>query len=198
MMSRLFVLILFLLGAPAWASVRVGQVTLDPANEIRADLLARAVDVWQAHPHARRDELVVVDFAKPSTQERFYIVDTKTGAVEAFRTAHGKGSDAGDGRSAVNFSNEPNSEASSLGTYLTAARYSGKHGVSLMLDGLDPTNSNARARAVVLHSAPYMSSDFIAAHGRPGRSWGCFVVDPNAIDHVVARLENGALIFASR
>jgi hypothetical protein len=43
-----------------------------------------------------------------------------------------------------------------------------------------------------------MSSGFIAAHGRPGRSWGCIVVDPARIGAVVDRLEGGALIYAGR
>jgi len=188
----------FAFAAPAHAAVQVGAVLVDRDNLIRPDLLTHALEAWRAHPEARRDTLAIVDFAKPSPQPRFYIVDLTSGAVEAYRTAHGKGSDTGVGNVAAKFSNQPNSEASSLGAYLAGDRYLGKHGVSLALDGLDATNSNARARAVVLHSAAYMTDDFVAAHARPGRSWGCFVVDPHAVNHVVDRLQRGALIYAGR
>lgn len=182
---------------PAHA-VAVDGVTLDPTGRIRPAILEQAIAVWRATPQARRNVLVIADFARPSTEPRFAIVDLKTGAVEAMRTAHGKGSDPGHDGIAETFSDTEGSNASSLGAYLTGARYFGQHGLSLKLKGLDATNRAAEARAIVLHSAPYMTDAFVAAHGRPGRSWGCFVVDPARIDAVVARLEGGALIYAGR
>lgn len=182
--------------APADARVERGAVLLDPTDQIRPELLTRALAALAAHPGARRDVIAIVDFAKPSRQARLFVVDLNSGAVEAYRAAHGRGSDSGQGERAERFSNAADSKASSLGAYVTAYRYLGKHGLSLALDGLDASNSNARARAIVLHSAPYMDDEFLAAHGRPGRSWGCFVVDPKVIDHVVARLERGALLYA--
>lgn len=46
---------------------------------------------------------------------------------------------------------------SSLGIYRCAETYEGKHGYSMRLDGLEPTNSLARERAIVIHSADYVS-----------------------------------------
>lgn len=196
-MVRWFIALLMLaFAASAHASVAVGGVVLDPQNQIRPALLSEALSSWKAHPDARRDVIAMVDFTKASTEPRFYIVDLKTGAVEAYRTAHGMGSDRDHSGMARSFSNIANSNASSLGAYRALDIYTGKHGHSLALDGLDSTNSNARVRAIVLHSAPYMSAQFIAAHLQPGRSWGCFVVDPTEIDHVIARLRKGALIYA--
>jgi len=198
-MFRYLFVALFVIAAPAaHASAPFGAVTLDPQGEIRPALLAQALTALRSHPEARRDRMAVVDFDKPSTQPRFFVVDLKSGAVEAFLTAHGRGSDSGDGREATRFSNEANSNASSLGAFLTAQTYVGKHGESLALDGLDASNANARARAIVLHAADYMDAEFIAAHGRPGRSLGCFAFDPGAIMHVIGELANGALIYAAR
>ena len=55
------------------------------------------------------------------------------------------------------FSNREGSFSSSLGIYRTLDVYNGHHGRSLHLEGLEPTNSNALARALVLHTADYVS-----------------------------------------
>lgn len=194
-------ILLFAVALLATAQARpatLDGVKLDPTGQIRPAILEQAVTVWRATPQARRDILVVADFARPSTEPRFAIVDLKTGMVDAMLTAHGKGSDPGHDGVAEVFSDATGSNASSTGAYLTSARYFGQHGLSLKLRGLDPTNRSAEARAIVLHSAPYMTDAFVAAHGKPGRSWGCFVVDPARVRAVVDRLEGGALIYAGR
>ena len=61
------------------------------------------------------------------------------------------------------------SKMTSLGTYVTAETYYGKHGLSLRLDGLDKENSRARERAIVIHGADYVTPD----RTKMGRSWGC-------------------------
>lgn len=189
-------------GAPvsnaAALGLSVGGVLVDPGEAVRRDLLRQAVEAWAARPEARRDRLVVVDFSRPSHAPRFHVVDMRSGAVTSYLTAHGKGSDPDHDGFAEQFSNTPNSLASSLGAYLTAARYHGQHGLSLRLRGLDETNAQAEARAIVLHAAAYMSAEFRARHGRPGRSFGCFVVEPDLIEQVVSDLEGGVLIYAAK
>jgi len=190
------------LTSPAWASPKSGLeangVEVDPGARVRPALLSQALAAWAAHPEARRDRIAVADLAADSATPRLFLIDLKTGAVDAYRTAHGKGSDPAHGGMAVSFSNTPGSNATSLGVYVTGARYNGAHGLSLYLDGKDATNSNARARAIVLHSAQYMTAEFIARFGRPGRSFGCFVVAPHEIAHVVQWLEGGVLLYAGR
>ena len=185
--------------ANANASVVLNGVVVDPKNVVRAPLLTQALQAWNATPEARRERLAIVDFALPSTTRRFHIVDLRTGDVESYLTAHGRGSDPGHDAIAERFSNTSGSNASSLGAYLSLSRYMGVHGLSLRLKGLDAAqNSNAELRAIVLHSAPYMDADWRRTHGRPGRSFGCFVVETPLIEHMVTRLENGVLIFAGR
>ena len=174
----------------------VDGVVIDSAARVRPQLLSQALAAWRAHPQARRDRIAVADFAKASSAPRLYFVDLKTGDVEAVRTAHGKGSDPAHKGVATSFSNVAGSNATSLGTYLTGARYFGAHGLSLYLDGLDATNSNARARAIVLHAARYMTPAFIATNGVPGRSLGCFVVAPEEVSRAVTWLEGGVLLYA--
>ena len=73
--------------------------------------------------------------------------------------SHGHGSEGkrDDGYAEV-FSNVPGSNASSLGLYRTAETYRSDvyPGLAMRLDGLSPTNSNARSRFIVIHEARYM------------------------------------------
>lgn len=187
------------LATPAQAAVVLNGVVVDPQGVVRSDLLTQALQAWNAHAEARRDRIAVVDFSRPSASARFYVVDLRTGAVSAYLTAHGRGSDPAHSGVPSTFSNDPGSNASSLGPYIALRRYMGVHGLSLRLRGLDPQrNSRAEERAVVLHSAPYMDADWRRAHGKPGRSFGCFVVETRLIAEVVDRLEDGVLIYAGR
>lgn len=197
-MRFLFLAFALALSAPAHAATQVNGVWVDSAGMIRAELLSAALKVWDKTPDASRDTLVVVDFAMRSTEKRLFIVDLKTGAVEALLTAHGRGSDTDHDGRAESFSATKGSLATMLGAYLTTQRYFGQHGLSLKLRGLDAQTANAEERLIVLHSADYMRADYIARHGKPGRSWGCFVVEPRLIEDVVARLEGGVVIFAGR
>jgi hypothetical protein len=94
------------------------------------------------------------------------------------------------------FSNTPSSNSSSLGIYKALDEYVGNHGRSMRLEGLEPTNSNAFSRAVVLHKANYATENFIRETGRLGRSEGCFAVDPAVSDTLINELKNGAYIIA--
>ena len=116
--------------------------------------------------------LTVADFDQPSTQKRFWVIDIDARKL-LFNSlvAHGKnsGNDLAEA-----FSNVPESEMSSLGFYVTQGTYTGKHGLSLKIEGMDKNfNSNASKRCVVVHGADYVSEDFIRQHGRLGRSQGC-------------------------
>jgi hypothetical protein len=142
-----------------------------------------------------RGVVAVIDYARPSTEPRLAIVDLRTDAVLLeTRVSHGRNS--GDDR-AVSFSNVEGSNQSSIGVFRTADVYSGKHGRSLHLEGLEPGwNDNARSRAIVLHRADYATDSFVEKWGRLGRSHGCPAVDPAVADTVIDTLAAGTLIVA--
>ena len=96
------------------------------------------------------------------------------------------------------FSNAPGSYATSQGAYLTSDTYEGKHGQSMRLAGLDPQNSNAAPRAIVVHAAWYVGPDIVSAHGKLGRSQGCLALAASDLPHVLNRLGSGRLIFAGK
>lgn len=137
----------------------------------------------------------IVNFNLHSNKPRMFIFDVTTSSSKAYLCAHGKGSEGrrDDGYANV-FSNEDGSNCSSLGIYRCAETYYGDHGLSLRLDGLETTNSNARHRAIVIHGANYVSADYIEKHGRLGRSLGCPAVENDVAKDVVTALANGSLL----
>ena len=104
--------------------------------------------------------LTIVDFSLSSTQERMWVIDMKNQKVLLKSlVAHGRNSGL---EYAKDFSNTNESFKSSLGFYITGETYTGKHGLSLRLDGMEyGINDNARNRAVVVHGADYVSKSFI-------------------------------------
>jgi L,D-transpeptidase catalytic domain len=147
--------------------------------------------------------MVVVDFTKPSSQPRLYAVNmiTAIGIDQPIGVAHGIGSDPDDDGVADRFGNQPDSLMSSLGAARGAELYSGINGLSLRLDGLDPSNNLMRARDIVAHSyAPdrrrYFNASLVSVRGRPGSSEGCFVVQPEYRDWLFSVLGNGGFLYA--
>lgn len=139
------------------------------------------------------DWIAIIDFTKPSDVRRLYIMNVKTGQFTAHHVAHGKGSGV---RFATKFSNINNSKMSSLGLYLGGSIYSGGHGASLNLHGLDPSNNKSAERDVVMHAANYVSDKFLKQTGRLGRSWGCPVVSTSLMKRMNADFSNGGVIYA--
>ncbi len=143
----------------------------------------------------RNEEIVtIIDFSKPSTEKRLIILDLKQQKIlHHTYVAHGK--NTGQNR-AVKFSNRQGSNQSSLGLYQTAESYFGKHGYSLRLDGLEKGfNDKARSRAVVLHSAAYVSEDFIKKYGRLGRSFGCPAVPLENSKEIIDLIKGGSCLY---
>lgn len=137
--------------------------------------------------------VTVVDYSVPSDRRRLAVADVRTGKVLVYTyVAHGRGSGL---RYATRFSNEPGTDASSLGVFLTGEAYYGKHGYSLRLDGLDPRfNGAAYRRDIVIHSAWYVGKAFAEDHGRMGRSWGCFALSPRVESAVVRLIRGGTVL----
>lgn len=114
--------------------------------------------------------MAIVDFTAPSSDPRLHFLDVVSGKASRLLVAHGSGFDPGHTGFLERFSNAFGSNASSEGAFLTADYYTGKHGRSQRLVGLDPTNNNALSRAIVIHSAWYANDDMIPSHGKLGRS----------------------------
>ena len=145
-----------------------------------------------------RDRLAIVDFSVPSSQPRMQVLDVASGRTTQFLVAHGSGSDPAHTGYLQRFSNEPNSNASSQGAFVTTDYYYGKHGRSQRLIGLDPTNNNALERAIVVHGAWYANPNMIPAHGKLGRSQGCFAVGEAELAQLFDLLGSGRMIYSAK
>jgi hypothetical protein len=175
---------------------------VDPDRQVPDDLLKTALLYFNFNEAriANRSVLSVVDFSQHSSVARWYFIDMKTGKVTARHTSHGIGSDPSSKKYphgtgyARKFSNTPNSNMSSIGFFLASDTYNGDHGLSVHLEGLSTTNSNARERAIVVHRADYV----IEENKLQGRSDGCFAIAPSEHDAVVSLIAGGSLLYADR
>jgi hypothetical protein len=184
------------------AGLAAGEASaaLPTAGGLRPELLQRALQSFNAHRGRipQRDLIAIADFAQASRLPRFHLVSTVTGRTTSLLVSHGRGSDPAHTGFLSRFSNRDGSLASSAGAYVTGDTYYGKHGRSRRLIGLDPTNSNAETRGIVMHSAWYVSPQVAANTGKIGRSEGCFAVSEQDLDQVMARLGSGRMIFADK
>jgi len=178
--------------AAASAAPSLAMAANRPADIARAGLQRHASRI------SARDVVGVADFSAPSRSARFWLVDMASGRSTAHLVAHGRGSDPEHSGWVERFSNEPGSLASSAGAYLTGEYYTGKHGASQRLHGLEPGNSNAEERAIVIHGAWYVSPDMVRDHGKLGRSEGCFAFSDPSLEEVLARLGPGRLLYAGK
>lgn len=165
---------------------------------IDPQLFARAKAALERHQIYARDSIGIVDFSKPSSEPRFYLVDLASGNVESHLVCHGRGSDPGHSGYLERFSNNFGSYATSNGTYTTGDYYQGKYGLSLRVNGLDASNSNADARAIVIHNAWYAEPEMIQLHGQLGRSEGCFAMPKTSQYEVMRKLAGGRMIYADK
>lgn len=142
----------------------------------------------------QKDILTLVDYSLSSNENRLWVIDLKNNSI-LFQSLVSHGRNSGN-EFAAKFSDKPESYQSSLGFYVTGETYYGKHGYSLRLDGLDKgINSNARARAIVVHGADYVSEKFAKQNGRLGRSLGCLALSQDLTKEVIDTIKDKSCLF---
>jgi hypothetical protein len=197
--SRLLTILLAaLLAAPV-----AGASGLAAGERPRPAVLAQALRAFERVEAAGRVKnrlLTVIDYALPSSRRRLWVLEPRSLTVLFHEfVAHGKGSAPESApERAVRFGNQAGSFRSSLGTFLTGEAYTGEHGYSLRLEGLDPgVNDRAYERAIVIHPADYVTEAFrLKSGGRLGRSWGCPALDPAVAPEIIDRIQDGSVLFA--
>lgn len=162
------------------------------------DLLQTALSGYELlnkeHSIDRPEVLTIIDFSLPSHQERLWVLDLVEAKV-LYHCLVSHGRNSGD-IMAEKFSNKPGSYISSPGFYTTGETYFGKHGFSLKLDGIEyGINDKARERAIVVHGADYVSSEFIEKNGRLGRSLGCPAVPVELSREIIETIKDGTCLF---
>jgi hypothetical protein len=154
-----------------------------------------------AHPEqVRKPYLYFVDYGLDSRTPRGYVFDMRALKLVdgPFTVAHGRGSSVARDGVPTRFTNIRDSATSSLGLYLAQETYafSGTSGgqryrsTGLRLHGLsDRFNGAARARGIVVHGAPYVTSQ------HAGRSEGCPAMEESRAQELIPRISNGGLVF---
>lgn len=149
-----------------------------------------------------RKVLTLVDYSRPITEKRLHLIDLASGTVEHFHVAHARKSDPGLTGVPEYFSNVFNSEKTALGYFRTANAYDGSLGRSLVLKGLDRSNSRTEIRKIVVHGwfvGPQYASHYGTEKcplqgGCP--TMGCFGVPYSEAGPLIEKIKDGSLIFA--
>lgn len=140
------------------------------------------------------DQITIIDYSLPSDRKRLFLINLKAEKLIMHTyVAHGQGSG---GYFARKFSNRPNSYQSSLGFFRTSGTYQGKHGYTMKLVGLEKgINDLVDDRAIVLHSASYVSERYIRSRGMLGRSQGCPAVPEYCHRQLIDLIKGGQCFF---
>ncbi len=200
MRTCLFLAIAFLSSPPATA-VELRAI-LDQTINLRSEVLELALEAYEQAEEGgfvRREVLTIIDYEVSSYQKRLWVIDMESGQLlHEEWVAHGMGKPRGSGgtmEEALSFANDKGTLKSSLGLFITAETYYGRHGYSLKLDGLEEgVNDKARERLIVLHGAQYVSEDR-ADDRLVGRSWGCPAVRPGISKILIDAIKDGSVLW---
>lgn len=165
-----------------------------PAYDLFLRGLAGFQELKKSNRLSDKEIITLIDFRKSANEKRLWVIDLKEKKV-LFHSLVAHGRNSGD-VFASKFSNQHESNQSSLGFYITGSTYIGKHGISLKLHGVEKgINDQAEARAVVMHGAEYVSEAYIKRVGRLGRSFGCPAVPMAIHKEMVTELAGGTCLF---
>ncbi len=158
------------------------------------DAFEQAYNGFKLIEGKQKELLTLIDFTKPSTEKRFFVLDLENREV-LYHTYVSHGRNSGENY-AASFSNRSGSYQSSLGFYLTEHTYQGKNGYSLVLEGLEKDiNDRAKERAIVVHGAPYANPSTIRANGRLGRSLGCPALPQDVSKPIIDTIKHGSVLY---
>lgn len=170
---------------------------IDTENRIPAEAKKKALAYFELYKDRipNKEYISVFDASQISAKPRLFLIHLPTGRIDSYLVAHGRGSDSNHDGYAERFSNTPNSNATSLGFYMTNNTYYGENGYSLRLKGLEASNSNAYARAIVIHGADYVNPKMIETHNKIGRSLGCPAVEPKHAKSLINKIRAGSILY---
>ncbi|WP_223709445.1 murein L,D-transpeptidase catalytic domain-containing protein [Flavobacterium potami] len=136
-----------------------------------------------------QSKFILIDLGVHSGYKRFFVYDFKKKAVsKSYMVSHGCGDNQWgrtSSKAKPQISNEFDSHCSSLGKYVILDRGVSKWGIKVnyVLQGKDKTNSNARSRAIVLHSWDAISENEVFPEGTP-EGWGCPAVSNESMREI--------------
>jgi len=155
------------------------KITEDEAfSADRLQSIAREAKAWCQHHKMDTGICLLADMRLHSGKKRLLVWDFKRNKVlAAGLVSHGCGDHpwGKDGsKDRPVFSNTPDSHCSSLGKYRIGARGYSQWGIHVkyLLHGMEPGNSNALSREIVLHGWDAIADEEVYPAGTP-EGWGC-------------------------
>ena len=132
----------------------------------------------------RKDLVIIVDYRKNIFSERLYVLDMKNNKVVlSCKVSHAWNSGV---LFPSSYSNEPNTNKTSKGNYITKGTKYGRFGYSMIIDGLDyGVNNNAQRRAIIFHPDTKMKTKW---------SNGCFATSESNNKKIIDMTKNGVLV----
>jgi hypothetical protein len=198
-LSLLGVALIFFGNFSAYASPRISTAVFSKA--LAAGISERAVQLafgfYETTELENSHFISIVDFTKPSYEKRLFIISldpTNDASIESFYVSHGINSGAGPWVHSV--SNSKSSLQSSPGLYVTGKSFTSKKtGLSMVMQGMEPDNSQAPSRGIWFHGSNGLDDLYIADHGQARTSEGCFMVDHKINDQLIAKLKGGSIFY---
>jgi L,D-transpeptidase catalytic domain len=162
---------------------------LQPASSIFKTHLQKLKKYAAANGYATKYAMLV-DLGIHSGAKRFFVVRlSDDNIIHAGLVTHGSSPTVLQPGERT-YSNVTGSLCSSLGRYKIGVSYQGTFGLAYKLHGLDTSNSNAFARAVVLHSHSCVpdeeTTDAIC------QSWGCPTISPAFLQTISSFIDASA------
>lgn len=185
-------------GTYSWFNQKV-QAIHSQAGNLNTSVLKLGLKAYinarQHHIGGGKEILTIIDYSKPSTERRMWVIDLRNSRV-LYNTWVTHGRNSGN-LNATSFSNQPGSLKSSFGVFLTEETYIGHVGYAVRLRGLESgINDNAYRRAVVVHGAWYADQNVARQYGQLGRSFGCPAVSEKIAKPLINTIKNETLVFA--
>ncbi|MFH7000404.1 murein L,D-transpeptidase catalytic domain-containing protein [Flavobacterium sp. FlaQc-57] len=136
-----------------------------------------------------QDQFILIDLGVHSGLKRFFVYDFKQNEIsKSYIVSHGCGDNrwgATMSKEKAPISNEFDSHCSSIGKFVVLDRGVSQWGIKVnyILQGKDKSNSNARSRAIVLHSWDAISDNEVYPNGTP-EGWGCPAVSNESMKEI--------------
>lgn len=163
-----------------------------PINEIKDvdySKYCQEAEEYCKYNNLNQKKFILIDLGMHSGLKRFFIYDFKSKKIsKSYIVSHGCGNNEWGktySKEDAPISNEFDSHCSSLGKYVVLDRGVSQWGIKVnyILQGKDKTNSNAKNRAIVLHSWEAVSEDEAYPQGTP-EGWGCPAVSNESMKEI--------------